>query len=92
MESLKAKLLPKFMPRFVAVSKVDARGMLSNSLKRLGLGRVDLYQMHWPLPVPITTWMNAMAECGCGWPYPGCRCFRIFGSTDRNSSKCTRQT
>jgi aryl-alcohol dehydrogenase-like predicted oxidoreductase len=36
---------------------------LRKSLDRLGLERVDLYQMHWPTPlVPVTTWMDAMAD------------------------------
>lgn len=38
------------------------RGALQGSLKRLGLERVDLYQMHWPgLAVKIEDWMDAMA-------------------------------
>lgn len=38
-------------------------GALRGSLKRLGLERVDLYQMHWPFPpAAIETWMDAMAE------------------------------
>jgi aryl-alcohol dehydrogenase-like predicted oxidoreductase len=36
---------------------------LSGSLKRLGLDRVDLYQIHWPFPpVPIETWMAGLAD------------------------------
>ncbi len=38
------------------------RGALKGSLKRLGLERVDLYQMHWPGQfVKIEAWMDEMA-------------------------------
>jgi aryl-alcohol dehydrogenase-like predicted oxidoreductase len=36
---------------------------LANSLKRLGIPQINLYQMHWPLPpVAIDHWMDAMAD------------------------------
>jgi len=36
---------------------------LRGSLERLGLDRVDLYQIHWPNPpVPIETWMHGLAD------------------------------
>lgn len=36
---------------------------LRGSLRRLGVPRLDLYQIHWPFPpVPIETWMNGMAD------------------------------
>jgi aryl-alcohol dehydrogenase-like predicted oxidoreductase len=36
---------------------------LEASLERLGLDKVQLYQMHWPLPpVPVRTWMERMLE------------------------------
>jgi aryl-alcohol dehydrogenase-like predicted oxidoreductase len=36
---------------------------LRASLRRLGLERVDLYQLHWPFPpVPIESWMEGFAE------------------------------
>lgn len=54
----------KFFPfpwRFSRKSLVSA---LRKSLIRLGMTRVDLYQMHWPFPgVSIETWMEAMADC-----------------------------
>jgi aryl-alcohol dehydrogenase-like predicted oxidoreductase len=38
------------------------KGALKNSLERLGLERVDLYQIHWPSPiVPPETFMDWMA-------------------------------
>ncbi len=38
-------------------------GALKGSLKRLGLDRVDLYQMHWPYPpASVESWMDGMAE------------------------------
>ena len=36
---------------------------LRGSLERLGLDRMDLYQIHWPYPpVPIETWMAGLAD------------------------------
>jgi aryl-alcohol dehydrogenase-like predicted oxidoreductase len=36
---------------------------LGRSLDRLGVTRVDLYQLHWPFaPVPIEIWMEGMAD------------------------------
>jgi aryl-alcohol dehydrogenase-like predicted oxidoreductase len=53
----------KFMPFPWRLSKGELRSALLNSLNRLGLDHIDLYQMHWPLPpVPIRTWMDAMAD------------------------------
>lgn len=53
----------KFMPFPWRLSKGELRSALLNSLKRLGLDHIDLYQMHWPFPpVPIRTWMDAMAD------------------------------
>ncbi len=53
----------KFMPfpwRFTGRALLKA---LKSSLQRLDLPRVDLYQIHMPLPpVKIETWMAAMAE------------------------------
>jgi len=53
----------KFMPFPWRLSKRDLRSALMNSLGRLGLPHIDLYQMHWPFPpVPIKTWMDAMSD------------------------------
>lgn len=53
----------KFMPYPWRVSKGELRAALTKSLLRLGLSSVDLYQMHWPIPiVPIKGWMDAMAD------------------------------
>lgn len=53
----------KFMPFPWRLTKGQFRSALKESLKRLGLSRVDLYQMHWPFPpVRIETRMEAMAE------------------------------
>ena len=53
----------KFFPypwRLTGASLVPA---LKRSLKRLGLDRVDLYQIHWPTPpVSIEAWMQGMAD------------------------------
>jgi aryl-alcohol dehydrogenase-like predicted oxidoreductase len=53
----------KFMPFPWRLAKGELRSALENSLKRMGLSRVDLYQMHWPFPpVSIKTWMDAMSD------------------------------
>src|SRR4030066_2443848 len=53
----------KFMPFTWRFSKGELRTALLKSLKRLGLIKVDLYQMHWPFPpVPIKTWMEEMSD------------------------------
>lgn len=53
----------KFMPFPWRISKLDMRKALISSIKRLGVSRIDLYQIHWPFPpVPIKTWMETMAE------------------------------
>ena len=53
----------KFAPFPWKIGKGGLLRSLRNSLKRLGLARVDLYQMHFPLPfLKIETWMEAMAE------------------------------
>lgn len=53
----------KFAPlpwRFTHASLVSA---LRRSLRRLGLSRIDLYQIHWPYTwVPVELWANALAD------------------------------
>jgi aryl-alcohol dehydrogenase-like predicted oxidoreductase len=53
----------KFMPYPWRLWKGALLSKLRASLARLGLERVDLYQIHWPfLPVPIEVWANALAD------------------------------
>jgi aryl-alcohol dehydrogenase-like predicted oxidoreductase len=53
----------KFMPYPWRLHKGTLIKALRASLKRLKLSKVDLYQMHWPLPpLTIETWMVAMTE------------------------------
>lgn len=53
----------KFMPLPWRLGKGSLRQALRNSLQRLGLEQVDLYQIHWPFPpVPIETWVDALAD------------------------------
>lgn len=53
----------KFMPFPWRLGKKQLRFVLLNSLQRLGLDHVDLYQVHWPIPpVSIKSWMDAMAD------------------------------
>jgi aryl-alcohol dehydrogenase-like predicted oxidoreductase len=55
--------MTKFMPMPWRLRKQGLHRALDHSLQRLGLDRVDLYQIHFPLPpVSIETWMEAMAE------------------------------
>ncbi len=56
-------VMTKFMPMPWRLRKQGLHRALEHSLQRLGLDRVDLYQVHFPLPpVSIETWMEAMAE------------------------------
>ncbi len=72
-ESFLGKLLPtcktpvkiatKFMPFPWRLGGHALRSALLASLERLGLKKVDLYQIHWPLPPrSVEIWMKQMAE------------------------------
>ncbi len=53
----------KFMPYPWRLGRGSLLKALRNSLKRLGLQQVDLYQVHHPMPpVNPETWMEAMTE------------------------------
>ncbi|MDH3943014.1 MAG: aldo/keto reductase [Anaerolineae bacterium] len=53
----------KFMPYPWRLRGKSLLSALKDSLERLGVERVDLYQMHWPFPpIPIERWMEAMAR------------------------------
>ena len=53
----------KFMPYPWRLNRASLLRALRGSLRRLGLERVDLYQIHQPLPpVNVETWMAAMVE------------------------------
>ncbi len=53
----------KFMPYPWRLRRNDLLKALRASLRRLGVERVDLYQIHWPFPpVPIETWAGALAD------------------------------
>ncbi len=60
----KPMIATKFFPmpwRFRRTSVVEA---LRQSLERLGLARVDLYQIHWPTPlVSIERQVDGLADC-----------------------------
>ena len=59
----KVVVASKFMPYPWRLTKGTLKRALSNSLKRLGLPAVDLYQIHWPFPpVPVETWADALAD------------------------------
>lgn len=59
----KVMIATKIMPYPWRLSKDALRKTLAASLKRLGLKKVDLYQMHWPLPpVSVERWMQQMSE------------------------------
>lgn len=53
----------KFMPYPWRLGKGALRKALQSSLERLGMQRVDLYQIHWPFPpVSVETWADALAD------------------------------
>jgi aryl-alcohol dehydrogenase-like predicted oxidoreductase len=53
----------KFMPFPWRLRKKDLHNALQRSLERLGLERVDLYQIHFPMPiVPLERWAEALAD------------------------------
>jgi aryl-alcohol dehydrogenase-like predicted oxidoreductase len=53
----------KFMPYPWRLSRASLLSHLGDSLRRLGLTSVDLYQIHWPFPpLPVETWAEALAD------------------------------
>jgi aryl-alcohol dehydrogenase-like predicted oxidoreductase len=53
----------KFMPFPWRLTRKSLRHALAGSLKRLGIARLHLYQIHWPSPpISTTTWIEEMAE------------------------------
>lgn len=57
------KVATKFMPFPWRLHRRSVLTALRSSLDRLGLSRVDLYQIHSPFsPIPIETWMAGLAE------------------------------
>jgi len=53
----------KFMPYPWRLQRRHLVDKLRRSLERLGLPRVDLYQVHWPMPPrSIETWADALAD------------------------------
>lgn len=53
----------KYMPWPWRLTKGRLVSALRSSLARLGLAQVDLYQIHWPVPlVPLATWADALAD------------------------------
>lgn len=53
----------KYFPYPWRVHRWFMKNALKNSLERLGLERVDLYQIHWPTPlIPTETLMDWLAE------------------------------
>ncbi len=53
----------KYMPYPWRLTKGRLTAALRDSLDRLGLDQVDLYQIHWPFPPrSVTTWADALAD------------------------------
>jgi aryl-alcohol dehydrogenase-like predicted oxidoreductase len=53
----------KFFPYPWRWRRANLLSALRGSLDRLGVGQVDLYQIHWPYPpVPIETWVTGLAD------------------------------
>ncbi len=62
-EGKRITVATKFMPFPWRLRRSDMIGALKRSLKRLGASSVELYQIHWPIPVrSINAWMDAFAE------------------------------
>ena len=58
-----AIIASKFFPYPWRLSRGSLLRALRASLRRLGLERIDLYQVHWPFPpMPVETWMAGMAD------------------------------
>lgn len=58
-----AVVATKLFPYPWRLSGASLLPSLKRSLKRLGLPRVDLYQIHWPTPpVRVEAWMRGMAD------------------------------
>ncbi len=56
-------LASKFFPYPWRLSKSSLKAALQASLRRLGVPRVDLYILHFPVPpVPLETWVEALAQ------------------------------
>ena len=57
------KVATKIMPYPWRIGKDALRRALTASLRRLGLPKVDLYQIHWPMPpVSVEQWMQQMSD------------------------------
>ncbi len=57
------KIASKIMPFPWRLSSHALKHALTGSLGRLKMQKIDLYQMHWPLPpVSVEAWMKQMAE------------------------------
>ncbi|MBN1310889.1 MAG: aldo/keto reductase [Anaerolineae bacterium] len=53
----------KFFPLPWRLTKGSFKKALQGSLKRLGLQKIDLYQIHWPSPpMPIDVWVSALGD------------------------------
>ncbi|KAF0106271.1 MAG: putative oxidoreductase [Anaerolineaceae bacterium] len=53
----------KFMPFPWRLDRGALMRSLDHSLERLGLERVDLYQIHWPFPpMPVEFWVEELAQ------------------------------
>jgi diketogulonate reductase-like aldo/keto reductase len=62
-ESTQTLVATKFLPFPWRLRQGDLERALRRSLDRLGLERVDLYQIHGPFPPrSIETWVEALAE------------------------------
>lgn len=60
---VEATVATKFFPFPWRLTRRQLLTALRKSLQRLGLARVDLYQVHWPMPTaPIERWANALAD------------------------------
>jgi aryl-alcohol dehydrogenase-like predicted oxidoreductase len=62
-DSARPFVATKFMPYPWRLRHTDMERALRSSLERLGLERVDLYQIHWPVPLrSVEYWVEGLAE------------------------------
>ncbi|MBE0409101.1 MAG: aldo/keto reductase [Anaerolineales bacterium] len=58
-----AIIATKFMPFPWRIRKSQMQSALQGSLNRLGISKVDLYQIHWPASiVSVRTWSDGLAD------------------------------
>lgn len=80
-----ALIATKYFPYPWRIHRRFMKNALKNSLERMGLERVDLYQIHWPTPITppetLMDWMSDLVKEGMA---------RTIGVSNFNSSQTVR--